>query len=92
MGNAPGGNDDTISRFIAERLLKDLGQPVIVENRVGGSTSIAGTFVAGSPPDGYTLFCLIGTGIVQTVLREKPPYRLNTIEPSSAPKAPPATI
>lgn len=81
VGNAAGGNDDTISRFVAERLTKEFGQPVIVENRVGGSTSIAGTVVAASPPDGYTLFCLIGTGIVQTVLREKPPYRLNSFAP-----------
>src|SRR4051794_5037112 len=39
VGNAAGGNDDTISRFVAERLTKEFGQPVIVENRVGGSTS-----------------------------------------------------
>ena len=74
VGNAPGGNDDTISRFVADKLAKEFGQPVIVENRVGASTSIAGAAVAASPPDGHTLLCLIGTGIVQTVLREKPPY------------------
>jgi len=81
VGNAAGGNDDTISRFVAEKLMKEFGQPVIVENRVGGSTSIAGTIVAGAPPDGYTLLCLIGTGIVQTVLREKPPYKLDSFAP-----------
>ena len=81
VGNAPGGNDDTISRFIAERLTKEFGQTVIVENRAGGSTTIAGLAVATSPPDGHTLLCLIGTGIVQTVLREKPPYKLNSFVP-----------
>jgi tripartite-type tricarboxylate transporter receptor subunit TctC len=81
VGNAPGGNDDTISRFIAERLTKEFGQTVIVENRAGGSTTIAGLAVATSPPDGHTLLCLIGTGIVQTVLREKPPYKLNSFAP-----------
>ena len=81
VGNAPGGNDDTISRFVADKLAKEFGQPVIVENRVGASTSIAGAAVAASPPDGHTLLCLIGTGIVQTVLREKPPYQLNSFVP-----------
>jgi tripartite-type tricarboxylate transporter receptor subunit TctC len=81
VGNAPGGNDDTISRFIADKLTKEFGQTVIVENRVGGSTSIAGAAVATAPPDGYTLMCLIGTGIVQTVLRDKLPYKLSSFVP-----------
>jgi tripartite-type tricarboxylate transporter receptor subunit TctC len=81
VGNAPGGNDDTISRFIAEKLSKEFGQTVIVENRVGGSTSIAGAAVAAAPADGYTLMCLIGTGIVQTVLRDKLPYKLSSFVP-----------
>jgi len=54
---------------------------VIVENRGGGSTTIAGAVVAASPPDGYTLLCLINTGIVQTVLRDKLPYKLNSFTP-----------
>jgi tripartite-type tricarboxylate transporter receptor subunit TctC len=81
VGNAPGGNDDTISRFVAEKLTKEFGQTVIVENRVGGSTSIAGTAVATAAPDGYTLMCLIGTGIAQTVLRDKLPYKLSSFVP-----------
>ena len=81
VGNAPGGNDDTISRFIADRLTKEFGQTVIVENRAGGSTSVAGAAVAAAQPDGYTLMCLIGTGIVQTVLRDKLPYKLSSFVP-----------
>jgi tripartite-type tricarboxylate transporter receptor subunit TctC len=81
VGNAPGGNDDTISRIIADRLTKEFGQTVIIENRAGGSTSIAGATVAAARPDGYTLMCLIGTGIVQTVLRDNPPYKLNSFAP-----------
>jgi tripartite-type tricarboxylate transporter receptor subunit TctC len=81
VGNAPGGNDDTISRFVAEKLTKEFGQTVIVENRVGGSTSIAGAAVAAAAPDGHTLLCLIGTGIVQTVLRDKLPYKLSSFVP-----------
>lgn len=81
IGNAPGGVDDTITRFIAGKLTKDLGQPVIVDNRGGGSTTIAGNYVANAPADGYTLMCLITTGIVQTVLRNKLPYKLSSFAP-----------
>ncbi|WP_137890251.1 tripartite tricarboxylate transporter substrate binding protein [Ramlibacter sp. 2FC] len=81
VGNAAGGTDDAISRFVADRLAKEFGQPVIVENRGGGSTTIAGTYVASAPADGYTLMCLINTGINQTVLRDKLPYKLSSFTP-----------
>lgn len=81
VGNAAGGTDDAISRFVADRLTREFGQPVIIDNRGGGSTTIGGTAVATSPPDGYTLLCLISAGINQTVLREKLPYRLNSFAP-----------
>ena len=81
VGNAPGGTDDVISRHIADRLTKEWGQPVIVENRGGGSTTIAGGYVATQPADGYTLLCLISTSINQTVLREKLPYKLSSYSP-----------
>ena len=81
VGNAAGGTDDVISRHVADKLTKEWGQPVIVENRGGGSTTIAGAYVASSPPDGYTLMCLINTGINQTLLRDKLPYKLNSFVP-----------
>jgi tripartite-type tricarboxylate transporter receptor subunit TctC len=81
VGNAPGGTDDVISRLLAKALAAELGQSVIVENRGGGSTTIAGAHVAQSPPDGHTILCLINTGIVQPVLREKLGYRLNSFAP-----------
>jgi tripartite-type tricarboxylate transporter receptor subunit TctC len=81
VGNAAGGTDDAISRFVADRLTKEFGQAVIVENRGGGSTTIGGGAVAMAPPDGHTLLCLINTGIVQTVLRDKLPYKLSSFAP-----------
>jgi len=52
---APGGGNDFIARFMAQRLATALGQQFIVENRPGAGGSIG--FEAGvrSPPDGYTL-------------------------------------
>jgi tripartite-type tricarboxylate transporter receptor subunit TctC len=52
----PGGSSDVIGRMLAERLGEEWKQPVVVENRPGAGTTIASAFVAGSPPDGYTLY------------------------------------
>jgi tripartite-type tricarboxylate transporter receptor subunit TctC len=54
-GSAPGGAVDFIGRVAAQKLTEALGQPAVVEQRTGASGSIAGEYVAKSPPDGYTL-------------------------------------
>ena len=51
----PGGGPDIVARLIAPKLTDALGQPAVVENRVGGNGTLAGELVAKSPPDGYTL-------------------------------------
>jgi tripartite-type tricarboxylate transporter receptor subunit TctC len=50
----PGGSPDTIARSIAHGLQGVWSQPVVVENRTGGSQNIGGDAVAKSPPDGHT--------------------------------------
>jgi tripartite-type tricarboxylate transporter receptor subunit TctC len=50
----PGGSPDTIARAIAQGLQPIWPQPVVVENRPGGSQNIGSDLVAKSPPDGYT--------------------------------------
>src|ERR1700704_5299182 len=52
----PGGSPDTIARAIAQGLQGVWPQPVVVENRPGGSQNIGADLVAKSPPDGYTWF------------------------------------
>lgn len=59
---APGGGTDILSRLVATEMEKDLGQPVIVENKPGGSGAVATTYAISQPPDGYTiLFVPVGT-------------------------------
>ena len=58
-GYAPGGLTDVTSRAVAERMSRELGVPVVIENRVGGATAVANTAAAQARPDGYTL--LMGT-------------------------------
>ncbi len=54
MPYAPGGSTDVVFRLLAPRLAEDLGQPVVVENRPGGSSTIGLDLAAKSPPDGHT--------------------------------------
>jgi len=50
----PGGPIDTMARLVCEELSESVGK-VVVENRAGGGSTIATKYVAGAPPDGYTL-------------------------------------
>ena len=52
---APGGTVDLQTRMLASLVGEDLGQPVVVINKPGASSTIAAAELAGSKPDGYTL-------------------------------------
>ena len=54
VGFAPGGAADFVARSMQDGLSKELGQPIIIENRAGAGSSIAAEYVAKSAPDGYT--------------------------------------
>jgi len=54
VGFAPGGAADFVARTLQEPLSRDLGQPVVIDNRPGAGSSIAAEHVAKSAPDGYT--------------------------------------
>ena len=62
---APGGITDTVTRLSAPKIQEALGQPVLVENRVGNGGALATEYVARSAPDGYTL--LMGSAAPQTL-------------------------
>jgi tripartite-type tricarboxylate transporter receptor subunit TctC len=50
-----GGGSDTAGRAIAQRLAQSLGQPVVIENRVGAAGSIGADYASRQPADGYTI-------------------------------------
>ena len=54
VGFAPGGAADFVARSFQDGLSKELGQPIIIENRAGAGSSIAAEYVAKAAPDGYT--------------------------------------
>jgi len=72
---AAGGISDVLARALAIPLSKQLGQQVIVENKPGAGTTIAGDFIAKSPPDGYTIWLQdITTHAINATLYPKLPY------------------
>jgi tripartite-type tricarboxylate transporter receptor subunit TctC len=62
---AAGGNTDAIARTLASRLEQRMGQPFIIEQRLGAASVIGATHVARSAPDGYTI--LIGTSTTMAI-------------------------
>lgn len=62
---APGGITDTVTRLTAPKVQEALGQPVLVENKLGNGGALATEYVAKSAPDGYTL--LMGSAAPQTL-------------------------
>lgn len=65
---APGGTVDILSRALAEQLSRDLGQPVIVENRGGAGGTVGADVASKAQPDGYTvLFGAVHHAIAQSV-------------------------
>ncbi len=61
---APGGISDAVSRVIATLMEKELGAPVVCENRPGAAGALAFSYVVRRPPDGYT----IGHGPVEIAM------------------------
>ncbi|MCY1214437.1 Tripartite tricarboxylate transporter family receptor [compost metagenome] len=56
IGFPAGGGADNTARLYGDALSRELGQPVIVDNKPGAGTTIAAEAVAKAPADGYTLY------------------------------------
>ena len=66
----PGGTVDTVARVVTAPMSDELGQPLVIDNRAGGSGSIGSAFVSKAPADGYTLLLtasiIVGTPMLLT--------------------------
>ncbi len=70
----PGGFNDTLGRILAPKLSEIWKQPVLVENRTGGVTTIGTSYVATSPPDGYTMLIAQFPYVTNPFLMKNLPY------------------
>jgi tripartite-type tricarboxylate transporter receptor subunit TctC len=70
----PGGGTDIVTRKLGEPMARDLGQPVVIENKPGAGTIIGSNAVATSAPDGYTLLMATFAHAVNPSLNAKLPY------------------
>jgi tripartite-type tricarboxylate transporter receptor subunit TctC len=71
---AAGGSTDIVGRTLAQKLNEMWGQPVVVDNRAGGSTVIGTDIVAKAPPDGHTLLVTPAPFTIVPSLSPKLPY------------------
>ena len=53
---AAGGPTDVVARTLGASMTRTLGQPVVIENKLGAGGTIAANYVAKAQPDGYTIF------------------------------------
>jgi tripartite-type tricarboxylate transporter receptor subunit TctC len=82
VGFPPGGGADGVTRLVAAKVSQNIGQPVIVENRPGASSTIAAQYVANAAPDGYTIMTIEqGSMVFNTALYSKLAYDPKDIAP-----------
>jgi len=81
----PGGVADIVARPVAEALGRELGQPVLVENRAGAGGGIGMGYVARAKPDGYTLLLALSSITVipeaDLVVGRTPMFALADLKP-----------
>ena len=83
VGFPAGGPSDVPARLIAERMQKELGQPVVVENKTGAAGMIALNEMLAQPRDGHTLLLCSYLDVSNTLLYKSVAYKLADLAPIS---------
>ncbi len=71
VGTAAGGANDVLARLIGQWLSERLGQPFVIENRLGAASNLATEIVVRAPPDGYTLLMVSPSSAINATLYSK---------------------
>lgn len=77
----PGGANDLVARYVAEAASRELGQPIIVENKPGAGSVLGSEIVARSAPDGYTFLAPAGGVITNAMIKKSMPYKEDELVP-----------
>ena len=92
----PGGLADIVGRPVAEAMSRDLGQPVVIENKGGAGGGIGMAQVAKAPADGYTILMALSSFTVipeaDKVLGRSPMYPLAALRPIARITADPTVL
>lgn len=75
---APGGSTDPVGRLIGPKLSKELGQPVVIENKPGAAGALGTAQVARAAPDGHTILLNTGVVAVHPSTQKNPGYDVRT--------------
>ncbi len=80
--SSAGGISDVFMRVLNDAMQKNLGQPLIIENKPGGAGNIAARLCQDAPPDGYTI-CIVNadTMIYNQFLFKKIPFEPGKLVP-----------
>jgi tripartite-type tricarboxylate transporter receptor subunit TctC len=70
----PGGGTDVIARIVQEPLSKQLGQPIVIENRGGAGGSIGTGVAAKALPDGHTLLFTLSSHTINPAIYKSLPF------------------
>jgi tripartite-type tricarboxylate transporter receptor subunit TctC len=70
----PGGGTDVIARIVQERFQRELGQPIIIDNRGGAAGSLGTDFAAKSAPDGYTVLFTLSSHTINPFIYPNLPF------------------
>jgi tripartite-type tricarboxylate transporter receptor subunit TctC len=92
----PGGVTDTVARPIADGLSRDLGQPVVVENKAGAGGAIGAGEAARAKPDGYTIMLMLSSISIlpeaDKILGRKSAYETSQFKPIARITADPTVL
>jgi tripartite-type tricarboxylate transporter receptor subunit TctC len=92
----PGGLADIVGRPVAEAMARDLGQPVVIENKGGAGGGIGMAQVAKAPADGYTILMALSSYSVlpeaDTILGRQQMYAYSALRPIARITADPTVL
>ncbi len=71
---AAAGTGDTLARTVGDAMSKELGQPVVIDNRPGAGGLVGTEVVANAPADGYTLLAVSPSHVINPALHAKATY------------------
>jgi tripartite-type tricarboxylate transporter receptor subunit TctC len=77
----PGGANDLVARAVAESVAKQLGQPILVENKPGAGSVLGADYVAKAAPDGYTFLAPAAGVLTNAMIKSKMPYKEDDLVP-----------